>query len=474
MYLPAARGRTKNKARPKGATLRCRTALPCLIMTNSPNSPPLTLTRTSIFWAPLALTWLMMAVEGPLLTAVIARMPDPKLNLAAFGIAFAFALIVEAPVIMMMAASTALVTNRPTYLKLRNFTQALNIGITLTMLVGLVPPVHDWVIGTLLGLGPSVGRLTWLPLALLLPWPAAIGLRRFYQGILIRNGLTRRVAYGTVFRMATMAGATAALVFGTDLDGAAVGAAALSSGVTAEALGAWLLSRRLIKQLLDGRLAQTPIDDTGLHYRSIIDFYTPLALTSFLSLGVQPIVTFFVGHGRAPLESLAVLPVIHALVFIFRSLGLAFQEAAIALFGDHMEGYQTLRRFTVLLGVTVLAGLGLIVWTPLAHWWFHTVAGLSDDLVTFAVPAARILTIMPALTVWISWQRAQLVHFKKTSPITWASALEICGVVAGLVIGILVFDLIGATAAATALVFGRLAANARLIPPIRRLLLRPR
>ena len=371
---------------------------------------------------------------------------------------------------MMMAASTALVSNRETYLKLRNFTQALNVTITLAMFVGLVPAVHNWVIGNLLGLDASVGRLTWLPLALLLPWPAAIGLRRFYQGILIRNGRTRRVAYGTVLRMVTMAGATAVLVFGTNLEGAAVGAAALSLGVTAEAVGARLLSRSLIKQLLDGRLSQTPIDDTALHYRSIIHFYTPLALTSFLSLGVQPIVTFFVGHGRAPLESLAVLPVVHALVFIFRAMGLAFQEAAIALLGDKMEGYETLRRFTLLLGIGVFTGLGLIVWTPLAYWWFHSVAGLSNDLVAFAIPTARILTIMPALTVWISWQRAQLVHFKKTSPITWASALEITGVVAGLVVGILVFDLVGATAAAAALVLGRLAANGRLIPPLRKLL----
>ncbi len=428
-------------------------------MINSTTSPTLTLARIFRFWQPLAATWLMMAVEGPTLTAVIARLPDPKLNLAAFGIAFAFALIIEAPVIMMMSASTALVTNRETYLKLRSFTHFLNVGITLTMLIGLVPQIHHWMISDLLGLQSSVARLTWLPLALLLPWPAAIGFRRFYQGILIRNGLTRRVAYGTVVRMVTMIVATVVLVLQTDIAGAAVGAAALSIGVTAEAIASRLLVGRLITRLLDGRLASIPADDTGLHYRSIVSFYTPLALTSFLSLGVQPIVTFFVGHGRAPLESLAVLPVVHALVFIFRALGLAFQETAIALFGDDMEGYASLRRFTGLLAVVASAGLGLIVWTPLNQWWFHSVAGLSNDLVVYAVPAARILTIMPALTVLISWQRALLVHSKKTTPITWASALEIIGVVVGLVAGIVIFDLVGAIAAAAALILGRLAAN---------------
>ena len=69
----------------------------------------LTQRQILFFWAPLAATWLMMGVEGPYLAAVIARLPDPKFNLAAHGVAYAFALLVEAPVIMLMSATTALV-----------------------------------------------------------------------------------------------------------------------------------------------------------------------------------------------------------------------------------------------------------------------------------------------------------------------------------------------------------------------------
>ncbi len=42
----------------------------------------------------------MMAIEGPFLAAVIARLADPKFNLAAWGVAFAFAVLVEAPIII--------------------------------------------------------------------------------------------------------------------------------------------------------------------------------------------------------------------------------------------------------------------------------------------------------------------------------------------------------------------------------------
>ncbi|MCD4750243.1 MAG: hypothetical protein K8R59_12805, partial [Thermoanaerobaculales bacterium] len=290
----------------------------------------------------------------------------------------------------------------------------------------------------------------------------------FYQGILIRNGLTRRVAYGTIFRLVTMAFATAVLALATDLEGAAVGAAALSLGVTAEAIVSRLLVGEIVRRLLDGRLREEVTDTTGLHYRSIVHFYTPLALTSFLSLGVQPIVTFFVVHGRYPLESLAVLPVIHALVFIFRALGLAFQEVPIALIGKDLEGYRVLRRFTVILASAVAAGLGILVWTPLGGIWFHTISGLSPELTSFALPAARILFFMPALTVLLSFQRALLVHFKFTSPVTWATALEVLGVVLVLALGILVLDLNGAVTAAAALVTGRLAANIYLLPPLRK------
>jgi len=62
-------------------------------------------------------------------------------------------------------------------------------------------------------------------------------------------------------------------------------------------------------------------------------------------------VTFFLGHSRMSIESLAVLPVINSLVFIFRSMGLSFQEVGIALLGENNEGYKQLRNFASYAGV---------------------------------------------------------------------------------------------------------------------------
>ena len=58
--------------------------------------------------------------------------------------------------------------------------------------------VFRFVTDRLIGLPADIANLTHLATSYLLFWPAAIGYRRFYQGILVRHRLTRRVAYGTV------------------------------------------------------------------------------------------------------------------------------------------------------------------------------------------------------------------------------------------------------------------------------------
>ena len=149
----------------------------------------ITLRRIVVFWIPLAATWLMMAMEGPFLAAVIARLADPAYNLAAYGVAFSIALVVEAPIIMIMSAATALVRDRQSYLAMRNFTHTLNAAITVAMAVALIPPVFDTIALTLLDLPGEVARIAHVATAILLPWPGAIGFRRFYQGVLIRQGV---------------------------------------------------------------------------------------------------------------------------------------------------------------------------------------------------------------------------------------------------------------------------------------------
>ena len=290
------------------------------------------------FWAPLAATWVMMAVEGPYLAAVVARLPEPTLGLAAYGVAIAMAVLIEAPVIMLLSASTALVDDALSYRRLRTFAHGLNAFSTLLLLLVVVPPVHRGLMIGALGLPQDLAQLTYGALWCFLPWPAAIGYRRFWQGVLIRSGRTRLVAGGTVVRLIAMSTAAIGFAVFTELPGASVGASALSFGVVAEAVVARWMARGAIRALLDpadeapgaadgapgageappvsadphdiaeiGRAGVSTADPAAesaesgeLRFSEIGRFYVPLALTSLIGIAIQPMLTFFMGRAASP------------------------------------------------------------------------------------------------------------------------------------------------------------------------------
>ena len=405
----------------------------------------------------------MMAAEGPFLAAIIARLPSPEFNLGAYGVAFALAILIEAPVIMLMSAATSLVKDRISYLKMRNFSRGLILGTTLLLLIVLVPGVYRWLTETLLQLPTEVADLTYGALWFFLPWPSAIGYRRFLQGVLIRAGKTRLVAMGTLIRLFAM---TVAALLGyllLDIPGAWIGGLALGTGVTVEAIAARFMAAETVRELL---AEETDSGYTGhtVTYRAIAIFYLPLALTSMIGLTIQPLLTFFMGRSVAPVESLAVYPVVHSLSFFFRSMGFAYQDAAIALIGERFEHYRELRRFCFTLGAVATAGLALVAFTPLFQLWFITLSGLTPELTSFALIPARIIVPLPFLSVLLSFQRAILVEGRRTQHITWASVIEVTAVaVLFLTLGF-GFEVVGATAAFTAFLGGRLLSTVYLAP----------
>lgn len=420
----------------------------------------LTYKKIFYFWLPLAATWIMMSVEGPFLAALIARSTEPKFNLAAYGVAYSLALIVEAPIIMMMSASITLVKDKQSFYKLRNFTYTVNTLITVTMLVVVTPQVFYFITKSLIGLPDEVARLSHIATIILLPWPGAIGYRRFYQGLLINNNLTRKVAHGTIIRLLSMTLCATILFLSGVVEGVVIGAAALSFAVIMEAIAIRFMVTATVNKIITKEASSQQI----LTYRDINKFYYPLALTSLIGLGVQPLVTFFVGQSKMALESLAVLPVVTSFVFIFRALGLSYQEVIIALIGENKNGLHPLLKFAITLAIILVSVLALFAFTPLSNFWFITVSGLSQALADFARPLLMMMFFFPALTVLISIQRGLLVVSKTTKPITMGTIMEFVTIVIMLMLLISNWNMIGAVAAVISIIAGRLAANVYLFP----------
>jgi len=108
-------------------------------------------------WAPLAASWLVMGLEMPVVSAVMARLTDPEANLAAYGgVVFPIALIVEAPIIMLLAASTALGKDWTSYRLMHRLMMMSGGELTLLHAALAFTPLFDGLMVAILGPPPEI------------------------------------------------------------------------------------------------------------------------------------------------------------------------------------------------------------------------------------------------------------------------------------------------------------------------------
>jgi Na+-driven multidrug efflux pump len=137
------------------------------------------------------------------------------------------------------------------------------------------------------------------------------------------------------------------------------------------------------------------------------------------------------------LQSLAVWPVISGLIFMFRSLGIAYNEVVIALL-DEPNASRTLMRFTLIMAAILSTGLLLIASTPLAHLWFQQVSGLSPELANLARVGVWFAVVLPALAALQSWYQGAILHSRRTRAITEAVIIYLVSSAVLLGIGVVV------------------------------------
>lgn len=387
-----------------------------------PPPPVRRLTPAQVFatWWPLAASWVLMGTEMSLISAAIARLDDAAFHLAAFGgLVFPFALLIEAPIIMMLAASTALCTDRAAFVTLLRFSTVLAAGLTVVHALLAFTPLYDLVLVPLMD--PPAGALEpgRLGLQWMTPWTWAIADRRFHQGVLIRFGRSRSVVVGTGIRLLCMGGVLGAGLLHGNLPGVMVAGGALSVGVLAEMVSARLFARPVVAGPLQAAEPGPP-----LTLPRLLRFYVPLAITPILHLALLPIGAASMARMPMALENLAAWSPVNGVVFLVRSVGIAFNEVVVSLSG-RPGAPRVLWRFAVGLALATTAVLLGGALSPLSSLWFSGLSGLSPELVDVARSALPFGVLLPALTVFVSLYNGVLLHAHQTRAIPESVALSL-------------------------------------------------
>jgi hypothetical protein len=384
------------------------------ILNSSADHDSVFLRRIIATWWPLAASWMLMSAELPVVSAVVARLADPEINLAAYGgIVFPLALLIESPIIMLLAASTALSKDWASFARMRRFMMSASAVLTALHILIAFTPLYDGIAIKLLGVPPEIIEPGRTGLRIMLPWTWSIAYRRFHQGVLIRFGHSVTVGRGTLIRLGANCIVLITGYLIGSLPGIVVATSAVATGVFSEAMYVALA----VRPVLRGPLRQAQPVDPPLTWSAFFAFYLPLVMTSLIGLLASPLNSAALGRMPRSLESLAAWPAISGLVFLLRSPGTAFNEVVVSML-DQPHSSSPLRRFMVWMVVITSAIIVLITITPLSTLWVERISALRPGLASLARAGLWFALPLPAMSVLQSWFQGAILHSKRTHGLT--------------------------------------------------------
>jgi hypothetical protein len=377
------------------------------------------ITKKKLFklWVPLALMWIVMALEFPMITSAISRLPDVLNQLAAFGFSFAIALLIEGPVIHMLSAGTAITNSVASYKKLLSIQRFLAIATTLIHIFLSITPVFRFMAINVMSLPPELFTPAHQAFVVLIPWSATIGYRRLWQGVMIKHGRSKYVPIVMYIRIGLAAFVLTLGIIFQPVGGALLGGITLSIGVISGMISAYIFA----KPCLD---ALPKTDESDISKNQMVAFYVPLAITSMINLGVRPLLNIGIVRGTHAVESLALWPVVLAYLFLYTSLSQSLQEIVIAEYKN--ENLRVIKSFVNTVA-TVIAGAYLLIYliSPLWKIWFVNISNVPTELLIYLPISLGMFIIMPVVSAKISWFRAILVAERETTSLTYAVFVNI-------------------------------------------------
>lgn len=413
---------------------------------------------------PLSFSDVIMILSGPILTMGLARLAAPEISLAAYSVTQNVAILLESPIIMLLHASTALTRYRGLHQPLHRFMVLANLVITALYLAVAFTPLFDWLFGGVLGQPAAVVEASRPAFRWMLLWPAAIGWRRFYQGVLINRRQSDHIALAGFARLASLALVT---VVGVSLQapGATLAGLALVTSVIVEAVAVTMFAgsgeRRRTRQQTDGQSepARPALEPTGWVPRTvgqIARWYWPLAMTQVLVWSVRPFINGGIARTEDPHIGLAAWPVAWATATMVTNSVRAVQQLTLSQLTGRQQ-YLLLHRFTWAVGLIASAILALLAFTPLGTGYMEWVLGLRGalgDLARAALPALKLAVVFPLLVAQQNWLQGLLIQAGQPR---WVNGAAVAGGLTTLgtvYLGALVWRLPGAPLGMLALISG--------------------
>lgn len=390
---------------------------------------------------PLALSDVTMALGDPLVSLTLAHLPDARVSLAAVGIAKSQAVFFESPIIMLLHASNALAAKPGSRKTLYWFTLILTTLMSSLCAVLCWEPVFQKVAVETMGVPIELAQQTRLALTILILWPAIIGWRRIFQGLLIHNGFGKAIGTASVARAVMLAGLLY-LGYQSPLEPVVLASSAMLIGVFCEL--AFVIRSAAVHNLISIPQDGAP----AMKLKDLFKFYWPLANSMMVVWGGRALLTAVIARAGDGSLALAAWPAAWGLVLLVANSTRMVQQITIR----HLHRTKPVRllAFAASVGFLFTAVLVILSFGPLSESSVQLFLGGDQGLYISALVVLRLCLFIPLMVALQNGFQGFLIGHHRTA---WVNLATMCGTATLLITSALLVQKghPGATSAAVAM-----------------------
>ncbi len=429
-------------------------------MTDGPDPPPMPgqiarasksefARRAILLLVPASLNLGVVAILAPAVNAILARGENPEEAIGGYAVALGIVMLVALPQLRIQQMTLVFLDDSVSLARLRRFTAISALIVALLAAIVALTPVRDLVLQRVFSLSGILESEARAALLALLPLPALAVARPHLYGCAIRLGHTRHVWAGTVVGVGTVISTALALQLSGTVEGAAVGALAVSAAALAEVLLLiWLTGPALRRELPPAR-----DDGAATGYASMVRFFMPLLFAGFLATVTPPVINAAVARTSTPETSIAAIAIAMSVSQFLTIILWGLQPTVLALLG-HGYDPRRIRLFANATGLLVMVVAIFFAYVPPATTFvLRGVVGAEGRLFESAQLGLRIFAPLPLILTQEQIFSSALMRVRRTRRILYINLIRLGSLIAFVLIALNVVNAPGVVLGIGAIAF---------------------
>ncbi len=395
--------------------------------------PQLTYRRLLSLFLPLALSGILYPISRPIINAALARSPDPITAIVAFAVAYSISMPLQSPMFGLRQIITALAVDRQMLRIVSRLNLTIGIGSTLAVLLVALTPLYRYIVEGLMDIPSSIARVGPLVLVVIATGPLITAGRGYYQGILVRHGISIPVGVGALGFLIVGSTLLWAGVLWTEWEGALLAAISMMCGQLVYLACVWRPARPIIRDRIPEHSPSIQPEQRSTNY--VFRFYLPLAVSTLLMTLVEPVIQGAMARSPQAEASLAAYSVCISFIWLAGAPLWNLQQVVISEVTGR-QSLQVVHRFSILVSAVLTLLLAMLALPPVASWLFGSVIGVTGEVKTVAVDGFKWLVPAGLFMGLRSLYHGVLTCRGKTGGIQTASFVRTGALVIALVGGV--------------------------------------